>query len=208
MPNNSSQGSSSWMPTADYINAFDFDYMETYSFNRFNPQQAAEYNELSKRREQGGIPTAERKRWEELETQYNGFDLLVNSKGAFHPSAVKLATFQVNDPLAIRFKQILQMEAFLWSPTLCAPYYRDAVVFYDASNKVVSVLNICLSCLYMTDGNQFLKADFEVYDLVKKFFLENGHQIEEPHTFMMKQFGEMKAKKLAEREAKRTREIE
>lgn len=195
--------STPWILSEDYIKELNFDYMETYSFNRLDPLLTVEYDELSQRRRHGRLPVPDMKRFEELDRLYNGFELLIDESGTFHHSCERISTFQIDDPEVMRFKQIMQMEVIECLNMLCAPFYRDAVVFYDSSGQIVSVLNVCLSCKHMTTGNQRLRADFEVYDLLKKFFLDNGHRVEEPHFFLMNQFGDKKAKFLAAREEER-----
>jgi hypothetical protein len=39
-----------------------------------------------------------------------------------------------------------------------------------------------------------------VYDLLKKFFLDHGHQVESPEYFLMNQLGDKKAKILTAKE--------
>jgi len=192
-----------WILSEDYIKALNFDYIETYSFNRLDPILMVEHNELVERRRHGRLPGPDMKRFEELDKLYNGFELLIDERGTFHHSSERVSVFQIDDPEVVRFKQIMQMEVIECLDMLCPPYYRDAVVFYDLSGKIVSVLNVCLSCMYMTTGERMLRADFEVYDLLKRFFLDHGHRVEEPHSFLMNELGEKKAKILIEREAKR-----
>ena len=63
---------------------------------------------------------------------------------------------------------------------LCAPYYRDALVFYSADNQIVSTLNICVSCQYMeTTMFNHINGDYKTYDLLKRFFIEIGHEVED-----------------------------
>jgi len=203
MPNYITPDSTPWILSEDYIKELDFDYLETHSFNRLNPLLAVEYDELLQRGRHDRLQASDMKRLEELERLYNGFELLIDERGTFHHSSERISIFRRDDPEVVRFKQIMQMEVIECLHMLCAPYYRDAVVFYDSSGKIVSVLNVCLSCKHMTTGDHQLRADFEVYDLLKKFFLDNGHRVEEPHSFLMDQFGDKKAKFLEERNAKR-----
>lgn len=191
-----------WINSADYIKGLNFDYIETYSFNRLDPLLTIEFDKLSQRRQQGRLSVPDMNRFEELNSLYNGSELLLDDNRNFHHSCEKMSTFQIDNPQILHFKQIMQMEIVECFHMLCAPYYRDAVVFYNSSGQVVSVLNICLSCHHMTTGHQKLKADFEVYDLLKKFLLSNGHRIENPDYFLMNEFGDMKAKFLAAREEK------
>lgn len=192
-----------WVTSKDYIRELDFDCIESYSFNRFAPLIQIEYDQLSKQREQGRLLPLSMKRFKELENTYNGSELLIDKTGNFHSSSVKMGTFKKDDPEILHLKQILEMDVVEWLAMLCAPFYRDAVVFYNSSGQIVSVLNVCLECKHITTGNEELRADFEVYDLLKKFFLKNGHRVENPDYFLMDQLGEKKAKFLAERKSKK-----
>ncbi|RAJ77253.1 hypothetical protein CLV59_10718 [Chitinophaga dinghuensis] len=191
-----------WILSEEYIKSVDFSYIETYSFNRLNPILTAEYDELFKRGRHGRLSVFDTKRLEELGSIFNGLELLIDESGSFHHSCERVSTFQADDPEVLHLKQILQMEMVECMNFLCAPYYRDAVVFYNSSGKIISTLNVCLSCKHMTTGTKRLKADFEVYDLLKKFFLANGHRVEDPHAYLMDQLGDQKAKFLADRDAK------
>jgi hypothetical protein len=78
---------------------------------------------------------------------------------------------------------------------MCGATYRDAVVFYDKSNKIVSTLNICLGCEYMeTKKFNHVNGDFETYDLLKRFFLDVGHDVEDPTRFIAQEIRNFKKK--------------
>jgi len=62
---------------------------------------------------------------------------------------------------------------------MCAPIYRDAIVFYKSSGEIVSVLNICLSCEAMAiDSSNQVVAGSGTYEMLKKYFKEIGHPVE------------------------------
>jgi hypothetical protein len=194
---------SDWIRSDDYIKDLKFDYMETYSFNRLSPLLKAEYDELFLRRQEKPLSVPDMERFKELGELYKEWELLIDKNGNFHHSSEKMAVFQAHDPEVVRFTEIMNMEVIESFNTLCAPMYRDAIVFYESSGKIVSVLNVCLSCNYMTTGHQNLRADFEVYDLLNKFFFDIGHRVENPHKFdMNEKLRKMKAKFLAKREKK------
>ena len=63
---------------------------------------------------------------------------------------------------------------------MCAPIYRDAIVFYDLNKEIISTLNVCLSCEYMeTKMFNHINADVETYNLMREFFIGLGHKVEE-----------------------------
>lgn len=185
--------------TQQFIKHLHFDYIETYSFNRLPPALQSEYDLLSKQRQTRRLPPHEMKRFMELDQTHNGLEVLINEHVQFHPSSIKMSTIKNDDPDISHLKEILEMEIVEWLAMLCAPYYRDAIVFYNADGQIVAVLNVCLSCLHLNTGHEDLKADFEAFDLLKKLFLKKGHPVENPESFLMNQLGEQKAKWLAER---------
>ena len=75
--------------------------------------------------------------------------------------------------------KILQTEVKNIPGWMCAPVYRDALVFYDKDKKIISCLNVCLSCEYMQlYKNIYINADEKVYDLLRQTFINCGHEIE------------------------------
>jgi hypothetical protein len=158
--------------SANYINELIFDYVETYSF-----QRGKEFEESLKLRSSSEI------------TQY-----LIYDKGKFHPHSKKTNTFKHDTPMADRIKQILRIEVVETLPLLCAPEYRDAFVFYDHNNQIVSTLNICLSCMHLKSEGVQLKADIRTYDLLKKLFLEIGHEVEKPEHSWIEEMEQLKKK--------------
>ncbi len=178
------------MNTAEYINSIVFDYVETWSFNRGTEQQQvnAEYEQARSIKDT-----------EERQAAYRALDLryflLINKAGQLHPFAKKINTFKSGHPFAERLKQILQTAIEQNFNFLCEPVYRDALVFYDHNKKVVSIFNICFSCMHMYAApHNELKADYKTYDWLKKLLLENGHEIENPEYSITADVEKMKQK--------------
>ncbi|MCS3799420.1 hypothetical protein GGD38_004793 [Chitinophagaceae bacterium OAS944] len=116
-------------------------------------------------------------------------------EGLFQPGSKRTGTFKKDHPTAERIKQILQTEIEISMSYLCAPVYRDALVFYDKNDKVISILNICLTCLHMTAENiPDVKGDYKAYEWLKRLFIELGHAVENPGYSIIEDFDKMKAK--------------
>lgn len=96
--------------------------------------------------------------------------------------------------MAERIKQIFQIEIKESMQFLCEPVYRDAFVFYDHNNQIVSTLNICLSCMHLKSERVQFKADIRTYDLLKKLFLEIGHEVEKPEHSWVEEMEQLKKK--------------
>jgi hypothetical protein len=182
--------------SVDYINGLEFDYIETYSllrgkeFEESIKLMTAEYNSLKKIRY---LNASEGKRFTKLEKLLNYTQYLINEESEFHPSSKKINTFEKNHPIIEKLKTILRTEIKEVPAWMCAPEYRDAIVFYDSKSQIVSCLNVCLSCEYMeTKMFNHINADWETYDLLKRFFIDIGHDIENPDYFawesLQKQF--------------------
>jgi hypothetical protein len=94
-----------------------------------------------------------------------------------------------------RLVDILSTEIIEIPNFLCAPIYRDAIVFYNSAHKIVSALNVCLECQYMeTKMFSHINGDYETYDLLKRYFIDIGHEVEEPTIFVYDEIKKLRAK--------------
>jgi len=176
-----------YMSSIDYINNLIFDYVETYSFQQgilFEEtikNIRTEYLNLMVRKEnQNDLTSQEKERFLELQDHMVSGGYLIDGKGHFHPSSTRTHTLKSTDPLINRLKTILQTEIKDVPGWMCAPMYRDAFVFYDSSNRIVSTLNVCLGCEYMeTKMFNHIDGDNETYNLLRQFFIDLGHEIED-----------------------------
>lgn len=170
----------------DYINNLAFDYIETYSLQRGEEYEEIkritkpEYDKLKVRKNKtNNLTKQEEERFLELHSLLGFTQYLINEKGEFHPSSKKINTFQAKDDQVDKLKKILQTEIKEVPSWMCAPKYRDALVFYDNTGQILSILNICLGCEYMeTKMFHHINADIETYKLLKQFFKDIGHKIE------------------------------
>ena len=173
--------------SVDYINNLTFDYVEMYSFQRgtefeeINKTSRPEYEKLKIRKEKhNDLTVLEKKRYYELHLLFGFTQYLIDDTGQFHPSSTKTNTFKATDPQINILKNILLTEIVDVPSWMCAPIYRDAIVFYDKLNRIISTLNICLSCEYMETKMFFhINGDNKTYDLLRQFFIELGHKIED-----------------------------
>jgi hypothetical protein len=176
--------------SADFINNLAFDYIETYSLLRGaeyeeNEQRLRdEYDQLRVKKNTNTLTSGEEERFYALQDQLVRQHYLINASGQFHFSSKKTNTFSGNDPIVERLKQILNTEVREMPRFLCEAIYRDAVVFYNNKQEIVSVLNVCLGCNHMAGKSGPISADYETYDLLKRFFLDMGHDVEKPDYFI------------------------
>jgi hypothetical protein len=196
------QSLAKYTASADYINNLAFDYFETYSlqsgmeYEENKKLLKAEFDRLKVRKEKrNNLTTDEEARFSELQRLVLYTQYLLDEKGTFHHSSKKTGTFPANDPMIDRLKTILNTKITETPHFLCAPVYRDAVVFYNNNHQIISVLNVCLSCMYMeTVMNSYVNGDYETYDLLKRFFIEIGHDVEKPDYFIMDEIRKLKGK--------------
>jgi hypothetical protein len=166
--------------SSDYINELKFDYIETYSFQRGPTYDAylKEYFELLNKQEKKKLSPEQEISFLALINQGLTQSLIYDS-GKLHPSAKIIRTFKEREPEIERLTTILQTEVTDVPMWMCAPAYRDAVIFYDNSGNIISTLNICFSCDYMARSSFLdIHADVKTYALLKQFFVELGHEIE------------------------------
>ena len=169
----------------DFITDLSFDYVETYSFQRgklyeeSNSSNKSEYEKLKQRKlRKNDLSDFQELKLNELKNLVGYTQYILNDKGEFHSSSKKINTFKSTDQQAIDLKNILKTKIQDIPNWMCAPIYRDALVFYNKNGKIVETLNICLSCQYMeTKMFNYINGDFITYDLLKHFFIEAGHVI-------------------------------
>lgn len=170
----------------DFISDLSFDYVETYSFQRgeqyeeSNSLNKREYETLKQRKlRKNDLSDFQESKLNELKNLVGYTQYILNDKGEFHPSNKKINTFKSTDQQVIDLKNILKTKIQDIPNWMCAPTYRDALVFYNKNGKIVETLNVCLSCQYMeTKMFNHINGDFITYDLLKHFFIEAGHIIE------------------------------
>ncbi|BDD05295.1 hypothetical protein [Aureibacter tunicatorum] len=177
----------SYISSIEFINKLEFEYIETYSLQRgteFETESKVGFKEFEKLQKQleknGDLSEIEMSRLLMLKKLHGFTQYLINNNGEFHPSAEKTGTFKSDDQIIEKLKSILNTPIKEVPSWMCAPVYRDAIVFYDLNKEIISTLNVCLSCEYMeTRMFNHINADAETYNLMREFFIELGHKVEE-----------------------------
>ena len=189
-----------YTPSQDYINQLPFDYIETYSFQRGEDYEEEikrlqiEHNRLKVKKEKS-FSSEEAMRLEKLNRLFGFTQYLIDANEEFHFSSAKTNTFTKDDDKVEALIQILKIGIKEVPAFLCSPEYRDAIVFYNNNGNRISVLNVCLSCRYMeTKPFHHINGDFETYDLLKRWFLNIGHHVENPNHFIMDEINRVKEK--------------
>ena len=143
------------MTTAEFWNKQEFSCLVTYSFNRgaklIALQEAAKMLFRKARQEPLFAPPAQlpemRNQLRRLERN-NDLEMLdlTPDTSAFHIIASPVALVKRHSSDAQAFSEILRAPIINQLHWMCGPVYRDALAFYDAQDKLVSVLNICFGC--------------------------------------------------------------
>jgi hypothetical protein len=192
-----------YIPSADFINGLTFNYVDTYSFQRgaeYELQQKkfdSEYDKLKSGKSKfNNLTIEEEERFLVLDKLCGFTQYLLDDTNQFHYSSKKINTFSSTDAKTELLKTILRTEVKNIPSWLCAPMYRDAFVFYNNEDKIVSVLNVCLSCQYMeTTKFNHINGDYKTYNLLKRFFIDIEHDVEDPEYFALDDIEKMKQKK-------------
>ena len=177
------------MTTAEFISRQDYSYIITYSLNRGekHTRLKAAARELFKQRRKR-LLTANAPELPAIRAQLRSLELiwgldlmpLTDSAGAFQITASPIAIIKSDSTDVAQIRRFLQqpvVNSFDW---MCAPVYRDALVFYDAQDKAIGVLNICFGCDRMlTHMGEEVCADTATYQGLKQVLMHLGHSIVE-----------------------------
>lgn len=192
-----------YISSTDFIAHLTFDYVETYSLLRgteYELQQKMyekEYDKLRSRKSKANdLTIQDEEKLIRLDKLCGFTQYLVDDENQFHYSSKKTQTFASTDSKIELLKTILRTEIKDIPSWMCAPMYRDAFVFCDNKGNIVSVLNICLSCQYMeTSKFNHINGDYKTYDLLKRFFIDIGHEVEDPEHFSFDDIEKIKYRK-------------
>lgn len=168
--------------TKDFIENINFDYFETYSFQRKGDFEIYEnlfnkYNlsndSLSKEEE---TELKELRRKLSLYTQKNNF--IFTDKEKLNDTAELVFK---SDKLANLNKELIKIMKIPFidcDDWMCAPIYRDAILFYDNNDQLINGINICFKCNNVIDLNRKdILTDRVVYEKLKLFLQSVGHKI-------------------------------
>ncbi|MFD2914755.1 hypothetical protein [Psychroserpens luteus] len=168
--------------SSEFIDNIDFEYFETYSLLRgqkFEEEIESLESEFTNIKSKTDRNEAQKRRLSELDELLNFTQVIINKKGQLHFSAEKINRIEKTDSKSERLIEILKTEINDIPNWMCAPIYRDAILFYDKNDNLIKPLNICLSCEYMeTELFDHINADFKTYELMRKFLIDIGHKVE------------------------------
>lgn len=166
-----------------------FAYLETYSFNR-GPESAAEQERLSHdiAAARQALQTARymdlaklRHKLRELEAVLRGgeHNVLLTSPAARSGYATqKIAALTSTAGMTRHLSNVAARATAQEVFAMCAPIYRDALVFYNEQHERLQVLNICFEChMMITSAGQLVEADVATYEALLETLAQLGHPI-------------------------------
>jgi len=174
---------------SNYIQALNFEYVILFSGLRGDAFTKLEKKNYQKIREiEKEIETARymqvpklKKEIRVLSDELNLLNARILDKdGNIHQSASEIYRFEkrskelksILDILTSSFKE----EFF----AVCAPVFRDALVFYSKESNITGIVQICFSCYRMENENrEQFKIDHRIFSKLKKEFKQVGHRIDD-----------------------------
>ncbi len=107
---------------------------------------------------------------------------IINNDGDLHKSTVPIGEWNKDDEFVRGIIEILAQPLNDQVAAMCAPVFRDSIVFYSRENKVQGILHICFGCLWMkNEKEEDLAVDADAFDNMKKHLIHAGHQIKEQY---------------------------
>lgn len=173
------------MNNKEYISSITFDYFTTYSFLRgeindtFQANLTKEIEELELAMQHPKIGWFQKnKRLTELRKYESRIQYLLDKEGNFHPTNERIATITQQLKEYSELLYIFQRPYFTDFETVCAPIYRDAIIFFDSTERIVDTLNICFSCKKMeSDSKGYISATLATFQKLHNYLVDLGHDI-------------------------------
>ena len=167
--------------TLEFIESLNFEYFETYSFQRKG--EFGVYETLFERYKNDNDSLSEeetiklnRLRKSDLYNQKNNFIFTDNDK--INETAELIFSSEKFINVKDEIIEILRIPFEDYDSWMCSPIYRDAILFYDSNNKLIDGINICFECCNVIDLNRKeILTDRIVFEKLKIFLQSVGHKI-------------------------------
>ncbi len=163
------------MTNKEFIQNLDFEYLATFSLLR--EVETKEFVAGIQAKAKTILNEMERKKL--IDLTIRGTKKQLAETGKPHTTAQLTNRFKKSHPKASELLSILSLDYVEHVEWMCAPVFREMIVFYDSGDSVVSILNICLSCDQIVDDEfNSIKTDPNVFDKLRTYFKSIGHTIE------------------------------
>jgi hypothetical protein len=148
------------IPIQKYFDALDYEFIETYSFNR-GPKFESQLMENNLY--MSGLVSMP----------------ILNAFKQFNDTANRLAVIRKDTQEHYVLKNIISKQFVGKIDWMCAPFYRDALIFKTNDDQIAESLSICFECGHMQNSNgDYIQADEEVYTELKSLLKSLGHNIQ------------------------------
>lgn len=174
---------------SDYINSLNFEYAISYSglrgdkFSHLETSNKEKIQQLKKEIESAGIlqKTKLDKSIKALESELNICNSRIIKKNKeIHKSTIQVHKFEKNDKVLKEIFGILNSKFEELRLLMCAPIFRDAIVFYSKENEIQGILQMCFSCSSIKNENEeILEVDYKIFPRLMKQLIQLGHEIED-----------------------------
>ena len=171
------------MKLKDYIKNIHYEYIETYSLLRNEKYEdlLSEIEALEKSIKEPKFGWyRQTKRLSELKEYANQRQYILTDNHNFHPTSEKISTINRNEADAHLLDKVLctEYDAAGNFATACVPIFRDALVFYNERNSIITALNICFECNQMySEEAGTISAHDKNYQNLAEFLHRKGHKI-------------------------------
>lgn len=168
-----------------YIDNISYNYFVSYSFQRTAAHRELEalYETSAKR---GKMTREESQRLELLneQTASRYAERIFDEQGILNATAVRIITMQRHEDADKTLIQSLRTEIEEEVLFLCSPIFRDAILFFNAQDKLINGINICFECDRIeTIHGAHIHTDFKTFKYLKQLLLQLGHPVENPDQF-------------------------
>lgn len=175
---------------SEYINKLDFTYLKTFSgFQQevFEKQQAAFEQKMADLQERLLTSSPQKQeaiqkkidetrlRWEREQFDFRE---IAGPDGALIEDATEIALLPKESPVASQIVAILNIPFKEQHQWMCAPYFRDSIVFYKTDQTLVGIVHICFSCEQLADHQlQFFDTDNTIFPQLRSVLKSLGHKV-------------------------------
>jgi hypothetical protein len=158
-----------------------FAYFETYSFQRKGDFEMYEHLFSKYAQDETSLTEDEKTvfyklRKSNLYNQEN--NSIFTNHGELNQSAELVYKSDKLSNLNDTLIEILKIPFVGCDASMCAPIYRDAILFYDTNDHLIDGINICFECSNVVNlkGKEIL-TDQIVYQKLKELLISIGHKI-------------------------------
>lgn len=167
--------------TKDFIENLEFDYFESYSFQRKGDFEL--FDNLFKKSidEKIELTNEEETIFKQLrksgvyKTENNS---IFTKNGKLNDTAELISMHEFGSDKCDILIETLKIPFKDFDAWMCGPIFRDAILFYDSKSNILAGINICFQCSNMvTLENKEILVDRTVYTKLKDFLIKLGHKI-------------------------------